>query len=592
MRKTSTHVEPVTVTTINDLETDRQGPAKLIHKNLSIAMDVANKAKPAASTPVDLEKQTMELSLAIEKAAFESLPKKAYIDQCRKIAFNLKSNQELCERLLAKTLTPYALAAMSGDDMASKAQQEETARMKAIAERNAIMISEEGPRIRRTHKGDEVIDDQFTTTSTEEMPSIRRRSTINPDTDMVDRSREATPGNGVELPEDAGQPARDAQPSTATTPSLPRKESTQVDNFDIGKVFSSVQPPTNAPHSQTPSRQQVKNEGPGEDADIDRMLEDGNESPPYSPAEYDADPSIIWRGRMEMNSIASYPAVGRYVGGADVRAFSATFAELVPELLTVAGRIDIQRATEYLCSLRYSTPTDIVIVGITPTGEAATEEANKLFDYFQQKKKYGVVGNKIYANVRDTYLIPVPAGDGPIPEFLMNIEGHNLVGPRPENIILVVLVIRHPHLEADPAAPASVINQTPTSVPQRQMSMSVGPIMSPVERQNSIQSGPQGTPVSQPQTAGSLPASTSQNGHGNNDERLSIHEQEHRRGVRIAEEILGDLITAPTVTFLLPQAASMEASEWTVIKNILASDEYARVDLPHLSKLLQNDGKP
>lgn len=592
-RKSSQLVFPV-ASSMQDLDVDRQGPAGLISKNLTLAMETAKKNNVFEGSPSELKSKVTQLTLAIEKAVYESHPnKQAYREQCKRIGFNLKQNPELCERLLVETLTPVAFAVMSVEEMASKALQEEVARMKAMSDKNNILISEEGPRIRRTHKGEEIIEDQDTIAHTEEMPAQRRRSTMPDDEDMADQPRENSPGNAVELPEDVGYTDPEVLPTLniVTTPPLPRKESTQNDSFDINKVFAKVQPPTSVHHGRTPSRQQlVKNDGPGEDADIDRMLEDGNESPPYSPVEYDADPSIVWRGHMQMTSIASYPAIGRYIGGCDLDHNSLKISELVPETLTVAGRIDVQRATEYLCSLRYSSPTDIVVIAITPTGESATDEANKLYDYFTQKKKYGVVGNKIYANVRDTYLIPVAAGDGPIPEFLTNIENHKLPTTRPENIILVTMVIRHPQLDSEghnPLAPVS--GQAPVSVPQRQMTASTGPTMSPVDRQNSFHLTPSETPVPQenntqvPQSAVLYAAQV--NNH------LS-EEEAYRRGVEVAQQILGDLINAPTVNFLLPSAGAMQASEWQVIKTILSSDELARRDLPHLSKLLQSDSKP
>jgi hypothetical protein len=74
--------------------------------------------------------------------------------------------------------------------------------LKAKADKQAILLNEDGPRIRRTHKGDEIIegDDQtMANDSTMPMTVSRRRSMLDPNADMAVRSRENSPG--VELPD-------------------------------------------------------------------------------------------------------------------------------------------------------------------------------------------------------------------------------------------------------------------------------------------------------------------------------------------------------------------------------------------------------
>jgi len=53
---------------------------------------------------------------------------------------------------------------------------------------------------------------------------------------------------------------------------------------------------------------------------------------------------------------------------------------------------------KYLCSLRYSSKTDIAVVSLSPAGgDAAQQEFRQLFDYFHSKNRYGVVGSKTLA---------------------------------------------------------------------------------------------------------------------------------------------------------------------------------------------------
>jgi hypothetical protein len=559
-------------------------------------MKNAQKSGKFEGSESELDQKATRLALEIESATFNTHQGATYGVQARKLAANLKSNQELCDRLLNKSLRPTALAIMSDEELASKEFQRQTAEMKARADKQSIMIQEDGPRIRRTHKGEEVIE-QSNDVPSDDSPARRRRNMSDPNAGMGDRSRENSIGDGNELPMELDEyRSQDDIRGNATfgsslsidtrQPQPPRKGSTQTGDFDFNKVMSSVQSPTAPQHIRKPSGQLPQRQGPGVDPEIDRLLEDGNESPPYSPAEYDEDPSIVWRGEMNMNSVATFPAVARHIGGADLSNIHGStqipWSDLIPSKLQVAGRIDQDKASEYLCSLRYSAPTDIVVVALTPTGEKATQEFEKLFEYFHSKNRYGVVGNKGAANVRDTYLVPVSAGTGNIPEFMMNLENNKLPTDRPERVLLVTLVIRSQPSELPPQIDG---NRSPSVVghPQRQMSIGGnGPAMSPIAPQGAFGTPLTPQPLHQPPNPQAMDA----------DVKRRQHLELQQNGERLARGILGELINAPTVSFLIPQAYQMQAHEWNVIRDIFMQDPKSQNDLQHLSDLLKarNDG--
>src|SRR5699024_1691491 len=105
------------------------------------------------------------LGISIEKAMYQELcggtgdPNEQYKAQLRSVLFNLKKNASLRDRLLVGSLQPGALSKMSSQDMASEELQQKDAELKREAERQHIIIEEQGPRIRRTHKGEEFIED-------------------------------------------------------------------------------------------------------------------------------------------------------------------------------------------------------------------------------------------------------------------------------------------------------------------------------------------------------------------------------------------------------------------------------------------------
>lgn len=585
--------------TISELDSSRQGVAKLLNKSLHHAVKNAQKNGNFPNSDADAEARALNLALRIERATHDvSISKTAYTIQARRMAANLKSNQELCDKLLARTLTPNALATMTDDEMASEELQRQTAEMKARADKQAIMLTEEdGPRIRRTHKGEEIIEADDYEASNEEMPASRRRSMLDPNHGMGARSREMTPGEGEasELPMDIDDyPSQDnirgsarSPPQLAVNTSPPgQRKVSVVDNFDINSVYSKVQSPTVTQHARRPSMPAPPPQNLVQDADIDRLLDDGPEahSPPYEPPEYEEDPSVIWRGSMFMTSIAEFPAVARHIAGADLSSVGTPWSDLMDDRLSVAGRIDPGKATEYLCSLRYSPKTDVTVVALTPSGgEPAAQEFKQLFDYFHTKNRYGVVGSKTLANVRDTYLIPVPAGSDSGPEFLSNLDNNKLPTERAEPMMIIAIVVREregqttEHLQRDGNASPSA----PLSHPQRQMSLGGhgnGPTMSPL--------APQG-PFSTQSPTNPPPGPPGQS--------PSEHERQQRqaaqlRGETIARGILGEYITAPTAIFLLAQAYRMEPSEWAIIREVFEEQELAQRDLKFLGNLLETRG--
>ncbi len=569
---------------IIDLETARQGGAKLIQKGLLHAIPIAlNNAIYVLAKGDTVDTKAERLAIEVEDAVHKThADKAAYNKQARALFNNLKQNQELCNGLLTRSLSPAALAVMTTDDMASKELKKETAEMKARADKQSIMVTDDGPRIRRTHKGEEMIEsDNFAVSNDSTMSTARRRSMLDPNADMATRSRENSPGDEVELPASIGEFRSQDDIRGHTIPKQPlnietkvpvptRKASTQPD-FDINRVFSSVQSPVTAQHVRRPSMNNAPPAGgPGVDPEIDKMLQDddGNESPPYSPAEYSSDPDIVWRGNVAMDAIAKFPAVAKHIAGADISR-SIPWTSILQKDLKVAGRIDQEKANEYLCSLRYSPPTDVVVVNLTPTGEAASQGFIELYEYFQSKSRYGVLTNKGVGNIRDTYLVPVPPSPGNLPDFIINLEGHKVPEDRPSPMVLVALVIRS---EWQPESHRGTDNHSPSvpSHPQRQMSISgAGPQMSPIQAQGAFASPPQAPPQMTPQQI--------------EEKRARDQREGELNGIRI----LGPHKDAPTVAFLMPHAYQMRPIEWQIVRSILEEDERARVDLQHLSQMIE-----
>ena len=580
----------------------RQNPAKALSKSLVHAIGVAEKRGAVPSDGVSTADRAERLALQIERAVNDTHPNaSSYAAQIRTLAFNLKGNPELCIRLIGRTLTPPMLASMSTEELASKELQKETAEMRARAEKQSIKITEDMPRIRRTHKGDEFIDDDGFAVTSEEVPSapVRRPSAPKPE------------------PKDTPEFPSAHRRSTSGGLGLDTQQSPNRADFDLNKVFSSVKSPT-LPQGQAPSTLAAPPQrGPGIDPDVDRLLEDGAQSPPYSPKE-DNDPDVVWRGNLLMNTIADVQVAAKHVGGVNLsETIGLPWDKLIPKTLTVCGRIEEQQAIVYVCSLRYSLPTDVVVVSLEPTSPAAKAGMQRLLDYFVSKKRYGVIGDKGVANVRDTYLVPLlPGGPADQPEFMLNLADNFLPETRTEPMMLAVFVYRNDpetvkriHGTNDPsyitdsylAAEAEARKQSipgpafsqPGSpalaqggFPQSGRPSISAPAFSPTSPMGQFPTYP--SPRNSTPTQGSFPprVPTPQ---GQVGARAAQTDELQKKGEAIAREVLGHLITSPTVAFLLPQAHSMNRKEWEVIKKIYERDPKAREDLPHLSNVLEKE---
>ena len=587
---------------ISELPTTRSGPAKALKKSISHVVTSMEK-DGTIDIPEDSsgDKLSEHYALQIERAVFDTHPatkgQKEYLQQIKSLTFNLKNNPEILDGLVHGQHTPNTLAVMTSEQLASSEMQKQTAEMKAKAEKQSILYTgDSGPRVRRTHKGEEVVEDE-NLGNNNDVPIPRgggggRRG-------GADRPIKRESAGGDDL---AGSP-----------PHGDDQRSPSQSNFDISKVFSKVGSPSTA-HRRRPSAPTVNTNGPGFDPDVDRMLEDDNESPPYSPTEESQDPDVVWKGSLAMSSIADFQATGKHVGGANFSSFGP-WSKLIPKRMTVAGRITQQSAIEYLCSLRYSTLTDIVVVGLTPVSPESQPEFQALVDYFLNKNRYGVVGNKVAGNVRDTYLVPVPPGENNHPEFMLNLVDNFIPMSRTEPMLLAVFVYKNEpeqvtekeEASASPVgaaqAPASSETPIPPGFAQRSNSAS-GPAFSPATPQGgfagSPSNGQSATPVPLPHLAHGRPppAAPTPPGASNIPNQGTPFSQmteaqkyqAQQTGQKVAQEVLGQFVTVPTVQFLLPQAHQMSRREWEIIKSIYERDPKARDDLQYLGILLEKEG--
>jgi hypothetical protein len=320
-------------------------------------------------------------------------------------------------------------------------------------------------------------------------------------------------------------------------------------------------------HRRQSSIAQVQQQpGPGDDADIDRLLkdEDDNESP-FS-ANYGSDGTICWQGTIDMPAAGPFAAVARLVAGADLGQ-KVPWNQLFPPTIPITGRIDFTKGDEYVSGMRGSSTSDVAVLSVSPVNKDGRARIDRLFDYFYSRGRWGVVpSDKLgHESARDLYVVPVPAGGSNLPPFLDMLEYCTIETPRAENMLLFALIARTQSPNATPGGhtyphPAD----TPTGAPQ----------MSPMPGAH----GASQFPPAYPPNYGS-PYPPPMQPHFNNGPPL-------HHANRLAVEIFGPYIDAPVVVQLLRN--NMDEHTMRNLKSILDREPAARTDMhvlqTHLAK--------
>ncbi|DAA79186.1 TPA_exp: putative PHD finger domain protein [Trichophyton benhamiae CBS 112371] len=519
--------------------------------------------------PSDSTKEAVgeRLGTEIEDCMYRNLcgsagePNDAYKNQLRTILFNVRKNPSLRDSLLVGRTTPDAISTMSTQNMASQELREKDEEIKREAERQHTIIQEQGPRIRRTHKGEELVESDPQTIGTESVFSTapaRRDTATESELPSAKSPRHASPTAAH------GQPHADR--TARETSDTNRRNSS---NFNIENVWSSVHSPGASHSEQQFGPGSSFNEPPHpmnkvqEDAEIDNLLRDEADSPPYSPKDIQDD-GDIWHGSVSMSSVAEFRTAGRHVGGADLSA-KIPWSQLVPPRITVDGRIDVQLASNYLCGLRYSHTTDISVVALEqPHAADDAVQFNRLFNYFMDRKRYGVVGKHPLPAVKDAYLVPVEAGHSKKPDFIELLENNQVQDPTPTRLLLFVLVVKTNFNQSTPS-------HTTPQAPSRSAA-------SPLQVDNEYNPvDPAGLGHAQGNTLAQGP--NPQQGQFNNGSTNAPSPNQALTGQQAAIHVLGPLAAAPAIQELLQRAPNASVEQLNVIAGILRQNPQAANNL-------------
>ncbi|KAA8909955.1 transcription factor S-II, central domain-containing protein [Sphaerosporella brunnea] len=391
--------------------------------------------------------------------------KQEYQKRSKSIASNLKSNASLSDKILGGQLSCERLANMTTEEMASKELKELMQQVRRESEKQHTLINDSGPRIRRTHKGEELVNEDNSQSAQDTLLDsstvIRRHSETTEDVPAP--VVPAAPSPTVHSPAQASI----CPPTVATISEPPRSPSqaspaegsastAEKKSFNIQKVWSHVESPdtdrrprlpstSRAPPPVNPAQNKI-------DKDIDMLLKDDDAgTPPYSPASFndhyspkaDHDDDSVWRGTISMSQIADLNATATLLGGPE-RIGEKRWLELVDPVLNIDGRIKHERATEYLCGQKFSKSSTMILASLKPAHSSNQAVFNKLFDYFKKKERYAVVGKHELPCIKDLYIVPIDK-DEKLPDWFSVVDPPTKVteyGRGERMLVLIFVVIR------------------------------------------------------------------------------------------------------------------------------------------------------
>ena len=544
----------------------------------------------------------VEYALYMIKSAGSAEPNTAYKDQVKLLLPNIRRNHELRDKLLNGEISEAELVRMTAAEMASEEQQLKDAEIIKKAEKQHTIIEEQGPRIRRTHKGEEFVNeaDQIAAESTESRASkpTRRESGVEQDCDtsMNDPDILSPRDPDTKLPRLPGSQPRPAQRQSSS-------------NFDISNVWETVQGSPDANNHQFPELppqrepggpvQEPAGPGVGDDADIDRLLKDEDaESEPYSPKDTADGEGIIWSGVINGNTLGRFNARAKYAAGATPDALHLTWQSLIPKELPISGRIDPNKANEYLCGLQYSTTSDVIVVTVTqPEGDIQDAiEFDRVFKYFKDRKRYGVITQQAEPAIKDIYLIPLDKGDD-LPEMLKLLEEKSIGdehGRIVERMLMIPIVIKNtelPHIANANMPPTPTMQQTPIT-PYDTQGGQFPPQGVPYPHHPLPPHGiANGTPTPGPapgQFYGSPPPIYGAPGPAPGQQIPSPGYPPGLQGPALALQVLGPLVNAPAVAELLRRVQGVDQHQLEILRDICHANGQAAQDLSILTAELQS----
>lgn len=359
-----------------------------------------------------LETYCASIGTAVENAVYQGCYKAAklpleYNNKVRAIGFNLVRNHSLASEVLWERITPARLAEMTTDEMANKELKEYMEKVRIQSEINITLVKSDGPRIRKTHKGEEFVEElrELRQTPTPEeniFPSTTNGADIQTHSKdlQADTNMTGTGNDSLSVPlAPSSRQASRAIMRIGNEESLCLNSSPQA---RVGHSYNSNESGVALPSS--PGRMHLNRDLVEPDSN---KISKSVDQPPQVLARAT---ELEWVGRIERSNFASLCTVAQLAGGPEYIA-GVKWSALLDEVLHIGNEVSPDVADEYLKHLACSKSSAMVMVCLTPMDRADGQEFTKLFEYFTSVQRYAVIGKHYLRCIRSVHLIFLDKND-------------------------------------------------------------------------------------------------------------------------------------------------------------------------------------
>ncbi|XP_072304764.1 uncharacterized protein [Eucyclogobius newberryi] len=193
-----------------------------------------------------------------------------------------------------------------------------------------------------------------------------------------------------------------------------------------------------------------------------------NSSPKISseggPAHFLAKQDILWKGFLNMLTIAKFVTKGYLVSGS-----AEPFKTDLPDTIQIGGRILPKTVWDYVAKLKTSVTKELCVIRFQPATDEEEVAYVSLFSYFSSRGRFGVVANN-NRSIKDMYLFPLSAKEA-LPAVLQPLEGPGFEKNRP-NLLMGLAVIQKTKrpgslsTEVEEKRPKGTMSSDPSWIPK------------------------------------------------------------------------------------------------------------------------------
>ncbi|ODQ80444.1 hypothetical protein BABINDRAFT_13290 [Babjeviella inositovora NRRL Y-12698] len=374
-------------------------------------LNIIQTQSPAQNSPQD----AIAMALGIEQEVFKKADSfdqdESYTHKSRSLFANLKNPKlRLLQKVFDGELSVEKLVSLKPDEMRSEEMAEYAEKIKQEAIAQSVLKSDEPTtRTKRTHKGEEIIEEDTDTSSFD--PQYRKESES-----PVEHERTLTP----EVVQIHYQPTSNddfvPEPHHSDTPDDFIDQSDMLHLDGLESILEEGQP-----DSLDLITKDVNAKKTSKRVHFALDEESDDDYDPFSTVQLTSSLAAFWKGGLSFPGIAHADCLSALLGSTVFMPLASVLNVagylLLASHYEIEGRLDADKAESYLQKILST--RDLFLAELSPN-LASQLDYDQLWEYFHSRQKYGVI-NARQPWIKDSYIVPLNPGDA-APVWLLTIK--------------------------------------------------------------------------------------------------------------------------------------------------------------------------